>query len=152
MKEIRLKNSDKVALVDDDDYERLSQFVWRFQKGRQTGYAVRGDGILMHSEVLGTALEVDHVNRNGLDNRKVNLRHATPSQQQANKIKGNWRKFTSKYKGVHFYQNRWQATICKNKKKIYLGRFLDEVDAARAYDRAAIELFGEFAATNFPET
>ena len=107
--------------------------------------------IQMHRFVLNLKpedSELDHVNRNGLDNRKSNLRKATRSNQMANarKRKG---ELTSKFKGVCWTRRRWQSNITVNGKQIYLGRFKDETEAALAYDTAAKEHFGEYAKTNF---
>lgn len=103
--------------------------------------------------VLGRPLtnleEVDHKNHNGLDNRRSNLRLADSSQNHANsRPRAN---ATSVYKGVYFSKQRgyWCAQITVNNRGIYLGSFNSEMDAAKAYDRAAREHFGEFASTNF---
>ena len=114
---------------------------------------------LILSRILGRELKVsehvDHINHNGLDNRRENLRIATVSQNHANegKRRGN---YSSKYKGVYLRSDRlhlgYHARISsKSEGTIWLGRFGDdEVAAARAYDRKALELFGEFAYLNFP--
>ena len=91
----------------------------------------------------------DHINHNGLDNRRKNLRLCTNSQNF-----GNQRKRPNKssiYKGVCFYKrdSKWQVGIECNYKKYYLGRFDNEIEAAKVYDKKAAELFGEFAYTNF---
>ena len=93
----------------------------------------------------------EHENCITLDNRRFNLRVASGSQNQANRPAS--KRSTSGYKGVSWYRNRdkWQASIQKNGKKTNLGYFSDKVEAARAYDKAALEMFGEFARLNFPE-
>lgn len=159
MKEIKLsvqgKNKGKyVALVDDEDFEYLNQFRWNAHKGRNTFYAVRQltvDGKktaqLMHGEVMKGKC-IDHIDGNGLNNQKSNLRFCTLSENQMNKRKRY--NCTSIYKGVYFNKRakKWLARIGINGKDIHLGLFASEVDAARAYNAKAIELFCEFANLN----
>ncbi len=151
----------KYAIVDDDDYYRLARYKWYAQKAWNTYYAVRNGprragakqkSILMHREVLqvGDGLVVDHINHNGLNNRKANLREATFSQNNYNR-RGNLKNCSSKYKGVHLHRGKkWRAMIKVNKKSMHIGSFDDEAEAARAYDKTARELQGDFATTNFP--
>jgi hypothetical protein len=141
MPEIRL-NTGAIAIVDEKDFARLSQFHWREHKGRYTSYAVR-------SVSNRCGLKVDHRNGNGLDNRRSNLRHVTNIQNLQNQRAS--RKGSSRFKGVHWVpENKcWMARICVNKQQMRLGRFKNEEEAARAYDRAAREHFGEFARPNF---
>lgn len=146
----------KVAIVDAEDYDRISQFHWR---AIFTGvwYAVRNVGaknnkrrVAMHNEVLNAPPTVllDHKNHNGLDNRKQNLRIATQSQNRINaRVSSN---NTSGYKGVVRRPKRWIAQIGFQHKKIPIGSFSTAEDAARAYDAKAVELYGEFAYLNFP--
>ena len=107
----------------------------------------------IHRLLLGATnpkMQVDHINGNKLDNRKENLRLATNQQNQHNvgKRKNN----TSGYKGVSWYRKRkkWKAAIKHNKKSIHLGYYDTPEEASRAYDKAAVEFFGEFAHLNFP--
>jgi predicted Zn-ribbon and HTH transcriptional regulator len=102
----------------------------------------------MHQLIAGSR-NVDHVDGNGLNNRRSNLRPATKSQNGANARKNPGK--TSRYKGVFWDRERsaWQAKIMVNRKALSLGRFASEEDAALAYDLAAREAFGEFALTNF---
>jgi hypothetical protein len=153
MKEIQLTKGKK-ALVDDVDYEYLSQ--WKWHVGSH-GYAVRTSSdaskrkILMHRVIMQTSekMEADHISGDKLDNRRSNLRHADSSQNKMNK--GPQCNNKSGYKGVcwHSQKEKWHAQIkCRDVKKS-LGLHLSSEDAARAYDRAAIEYFGEFAYLNF---
>jgi len=107
----------------------------------------------MHRDVLkvGEGLVIDHVNRKGLDNRKGNLRGATHSENARNRGKLK-RGGVSAYKGVCRCVGRkgWQARIKVDGKLLFLGYFREEVNAAKAYDAAAREYFGEFAGVNFP--
>lgn len=149
--------------VDDADFEMLNARRWQYGPG---GYAVtnfsrrgakpRGSStwqIAMHRLLLDVAVgvSVDHINRDKLDNRRVNLRVASMSQQMAN-TKLNVRN-TSGFRGVT--KNRkgstWKATIGHKPakhRKLYLGNFTTAEDAARAYNRAAKKLFGDFAQLN----
>lgn len=157
MKRIRLTQG-RVALVDDEDYDRLSVHNWCYS-GSAGGYAVRNaprkngrrqKAILMHREMLGTpdGLDTDHRDRNTLNNQKSNLRLATKVQNGGNRPKTHGT--TSKFKGVYFDKNRkkFNVMIQVNGKRHCLGRFDVELDAARAYDEAAKKLFGAFAGLN----
>ena len=161
MKQIPLHNrvGDLVAyaLVDDEDYFEAALYRWSFSSD---GYAQRGirnaDGRLS-SESLHVFLKgrrpgytIDHINRNKLDCRRSNLRWATASQQGQNREA--WG--LSEFNGISWDNDRggsWRARITVDGRTIRIpGRYQREEDAARAYDRKAIELFGEFAKTNFP--
>lgn len=145
MKIIKLSRN-KEALVDDDDYERLNQLTWNCNS---KGYAVRQS--YLHNEIIKApkGLVVDHINGNPLDNRKCNLRIATKSQNKINSKKYTGNR-TSKYKGVHYNKrdNIWLARIGINRKRIYLGSFKTEKEAALAYNEAALIYHKEFAVLN----
>ena len=149
----------KTALVDYIDYKYLSQWKWHFFDNR---YAARKEHIyispkkygtktvLMHREImkLNSSQFVDHKNRNGLDNRRENLRMATRQQNQCNqKIRND---NMSGFKGVSWYKsrNKWLSEIHSNNKKIFIGYFDKLKDAATAYNKKAILLHGEFASLN----
>lgn len=147
---------DLSALVDYEDLELLSEYNWWAYRGWTGYYAVQGrkkgtkEIVYMHRVILGLGPddpEVDHKDGDPLNNQKENLRLATRSQQLANSVKRPGT--SSRYKGVTRHQGRWMAQIKVNGKHIYLGMFGDEEDAARAYDKAAKEAFGEFAKPNF---
>jgi hypothetical protein len=145
----------KFALVDDEDFEWLNQWKWHYQPSEENGYATRLDmkthkTILMHRLILNCprGKETDHRDTVGLNNQRYNLRACSRSQNEWNKNRQS--NNTSGFKGVSFYDNRYNARIQKNKSPIYLGRFVDPESAAKAYDAKAKELFGDFARLNFP--
>lgn len=230
-KEIYMTHGE-VVLVDDEDYERVNQYKWHSAKRNCTTYAdcqIRNENgklvsILMHRLIMGTpkGMQTDHINGNGLDNRKQNLRIASPAENSKNrqvrgKMKGfsfkkttdsffayinvnskrinlgyftseiaaacaydyaakkyhkefaclnfpngqplteqelenyrSWWKFTSKYRGVHFdkQRNKWKVEIMLNRKSISVGVFADEIEAAKAYNEAAIRIHGDKAKLN----
>ena len=146
----------KYAIVDAEDYERVSRYKWCLSRTGNQLYAYRkhrGKTIRMHQFIMKPpkGMVVDHIDGNGLNNRRSNLRICTRPENNLNRrrnpntatgFKGVWRdKKTGKY---------WAHTQLKGK-RIRLGAFDTAVEAAHAYDRKAIELFGEFARLNFPE-
>lgn len=148
----------QVALIDDEDFELVSQYSWHTNTNPSGNCYARGckgknrKQILMHRLILRVSQNqfIDHINGDGLDNRKENLRITTHTQNNMNKHKS-WG--FSKYKGVYWNkkENKWIAHLKKNSKRIFLKRFNSEIDAALAYDAKARELFGEFARPNFSE-
>ncbi len=162
LREIELTQG-KVALVDDEDYLNLVGFPWYAAKQRIHWYAVYATGDAkhrkshrMHSIIMKTpgGYEVDHRDGNGLNNQRQNLRISTATQNSRNRRKSKAfynRQLSSQYKGVSLQKssNKWISRIMQNRRPIWLGIFEDEVDAARAYDTAAIQYHGEFARLNF---
>jgi len=142
------------ALVDPEMVEILSQFSWCacVPKG-SSGYAMRFDGtnfVYMHRVIMEASKEqlVDHINGNTLDNRKENLRFANKSQNASNTVKSRGK---SKYKGVWYQPSRkkpWKAELTHNNTKFSLGSYATEEEAALAYNKMAVQLFGEFAMEN----
>lgn len=144
----------KFALVDDEDFEYISQWKWCVA-GR---YAIRVTQknkikkmISMHREINKTpdGLITDHVNGDGFDNRKINLRTCTQKENCHNQ-RAQSKKKSSKFKGVSWRRDckKWRAYIALNKKIKHLGYFDDEKDAAMAYNRAALVLHGDFCRLN----
>jgi hypothetical protein len=161
MKEIELLQN-KIVLVDDEDYERLKNFKWYYNNHNSSGigYAFRFVKISptqrkflsMHRQILGlppgSIPMVDHKDGNGLNNCKSNLRICTNQQNQFNsKLRSD---NTSGFKGVYysFKEKKWRSTIKIGKKRMCLGAFSNKIDAAKAYNQAAIEHIGEFAKIN----
>jgi hypothetical protein len=149
----------KFAIVDPDDYHRLRKYKWQLQRSPSNFYAKRAIRerskyilVLMHREILKVAdnLVVDHINHNGLDTRKANLRPATQLQNTWNNLR---RRGKNRFRGVFWDkgEKKWQARLAYDYKKIHLGFFDDDVEAAKAYDEAAKKLRGEFAVLNFDE-
>lgn len=161
LKRIQLTRG-KVALVDEADHGLLARYRWYALPGATEGlwYAFRTtptSTLLMHRVVLGLqdpetgenlapGVEVDHRNGDGLDNRRGNLRRATRGQNGRNRRA--WGR--SRFLGVNRSRGRWLAQIRVDGRNRFLGRFDDEEEAARAYDRAALEHAGEYARLNFP--
>lgn len=153
MKTIQLTQG-KSTIVDDGDFIELSKYKWYAEK-RSNGYYARttinGKNFYMHRFILSLSDKskyADHINRNTLDNRRINLRECTPVDSSCNK--GKRQNTSSQYLGVCFDKSRgkFMAYVNYNKKRTYLGRFASEADAAIAYNKKAILLQKEFANLN----
>lgn len=152
MKEITLTRG-FVAMVDDEDYTALSAHKW-FAKSdhNHTVYAARnchGRTFRMHRIILNapSGVLVDHINGNGLDNRRENLRLATPQENSRNRrLRSD---SISRFKGVAMVRGAWRMCI-KVEGKVVYREFDTETDAAKAYDEWASRYFGQFARLNFP--
>jgi len=155
----------KFAIVDDEDYDLFSGAVHAFCTDG-IWYAVKsahsGSNVYPHRQILERILgrslnraeHADHKNGDSLDNRRANIRLATSTENQRNRRKQRTfcgRPTSSIYKGVKFMpkEKRWHATIYIARKPVFLGSYVNEIDAAYAYDKAACERFGDFARTNF---
>lgn len=155
MKEIKLTKN-QVALIDDADFDVLSKQKWSaHQRARHYGYYAigtmkSGKSVLMHRFILDVKdpnMVVDHIDGNGLNNQRGNIRICTRSQNSKNSRSrvGS----SSRYLGVNKrYNGRFQAHIRVGGKIKCLGTFINEIDAAKAYDRAAVEYNGQFASVN----
>ncbi len=153
MKQIKLTQG-QVTLVDDEDYKRLISRKWHATKLSYDGFAAvctqQNKTTIMHRVITNApkGKDVDHINHNTLDNRKTNLRVCTRSQNLRNRLKV---RGISRYKGVTFFPKRnkkWCARIRYNSKMNHLGYYTTEKEAAIAYNKAAIEVFGDFANLN----
>jgi HNH endonuclease len=147
----------KFALVDAADYKWLSRYKWFVSKGHGGKYYAmshcggRPQPIAMHRLIMKPprGLVVDHIDGNGLNNRRCNLRVCTQAQNLRNRA---GRIATSRFKGVSYDRRRhkWAACISQDSRTIHIGHFDDEIEAAFAYDLRAVALAGEFAYLNFP--
>lgn len=165
MKKIEIEQKGKTyyTLVDDEDYDVFNSYTWYINaKGAvycgDKSIRKYGSGLL-HRLVLGLTsdnLDVDHKDGNKLNNQKENLRTCTRTQNQQNR--GKTRASTTGYKGVTVYKGRFDdpskykfvSSVKVNGKRLHLGYFDSPIDAAHAYDIAAIQHYGEFAKLNFP--
>jgi len=161
MKKIPLTRG-KFALVDDEDFEELSKWNWFLNIGTNTNYAERKTNckekkngaktsVRMHRFIMNPPknMQVDHIDHNGLNNTKKNLRICTPSQNKMNtQLPSN---NTSGFKGVHFHKRnkKWLAQIYVNKRRMYLGYFKSPEKAYKKYCDFAKLYYGEFA--NLPK-
>lgn len=151
-----------VALIDPEDFDAVSAFKWRFVRIRGHNYAVQmgphaagTPAVPLHRFIVSlmgldaTGMDVDHINGDGLDNRRANLRVVTHAENLRNR--GKQANNKSGYKGVHWHsrKERWVASIRAEGKNKWLGSFKSPQEAALAYDRAARLYHGEFAVTNF---
>lgn len=157
MKTIKLTQG-KVALVDDADYEAVSQYRWHAQKMGRCFYAARSvkkpDGRpayqFLHHFLMPGVARIDHRDGNGCNDQRKNIRPATKRQNsqgaRQKKIGA-----TARFRGVVRHRcGKWQSQITVDGKQIYLGLSTSEIEAAKVYDKAAREFFKEFACPNFP--
>lgn len=159
VREIKLTKG-KVALVDEEDFDILSQFNWIYNpKGyayASIGYRVNGERrkrykkIYMHRMILNPPpnMKVDHIDGNGLNNTRANLRIVTQGQNVINKR--NQSNNSSGYKGVYWNKQRqkWHVRVFKNRKCLYSGFFDSVHEAGKAYNQQALKIHGEFAKLN----
>lgn len=152
---ILLKNVNKWCLVDTEDVEKIKICTWYSKKDKWNQYArgmIKGKEVKMHRYIMGVTdpkIHIDHINGNGFDNRKENLRIANNSTNHMNqKMRSD---NTTGYKGVARRGSKYDARIAKDKVNYSLGSYETKEEAAEAYDIAALKLFEEFARLNFEE-
>jgi hypothetical protein len=145
----------KHAIVDAADYPELSRYKWYALAPSRDGrfYAVRkekGQTVLMHRQIMNPpdGMVVDHIDGNSLYNRRRNLRICTPFQNAQNQRRP--KRGESKFVGVYRVGDKWEASVGHRGRTYYVGRFDDEVEAAKARDAKKLELAGEYAGLNFP--
>lgn len=146
----------RFALIDDEDAVKVLPYKWRviqnrYAVGRLHGIS-KNPSVRLHRLVMDAPydMDVDHIDHDGFNNQKDNLRICTTSQNLANQRPQKRVGKTSRFKGVFWAseKRKWQAQVKKDGKKIFLGRFLNENDAATAYNEAAKQIFGNFAFLN----
>jgi hypothetical protein len=154
MKRIKFSNKPGSFIVDDSDYADVKLFNW----------STNGDKKQIHSRIGGKVVAIanyimndyesvfDHIDRNFLNNSRINYRRCSQSQNMANRDKAKDAVY-SKHKGVTWdmSRNKWLAQITVKNKHIFIGRFNNEIDAAKAYNQVALKYFGEFAVLNILE-
>lgn len=147
------------AIIDKEDYDRVNDLPWHPEVSRTTVYVrtsrnSKTPNKSLHRFIMNAkpGQVVDHINFNGLDNRKANLRFCSVKENADHSRK--YRDSTSNFKGVSWQMSaqKWRAQIqAEPGRLLYLGSFIDETEAAKVYDQKAKELFGEFAVLNFPD-
>ena len=139
--------------IDKEDLEKIKPFKWFNRRGYIMAHIYKNGkrtSLYMHRLIMNVpdGTEIDHIDGDGLDNRKKNLRFATRQQNAFNQPLNSFN--TSGFKGVGWVKarKRWRAILCLNGRDIYLGIFKDKFDAARAYNKGATQYFGEYARLN----
>ena len=156
MKEIKLTQG-KVALINNEDFEFINQFKWYiYDNYGRNFYAICSTHkpdktIFMHRLIMNVSdfkIQIDHKDRNGLNNQRFNLRTCTSSQNAMNRKK--IKNCSSKFKGVHWnkQKKKWRSVVEIDNKKKHLGYFDNEIEAAKTYNKAATKYFREFARLN----
>lgn len=143
------------VLIDDEDYEKIKNYTWGVQYSKRAdsfyiARKIKNKTLLLHRVIANCPDDkiIDHINHNTLDNRKENLRICVNAENCRNMNKPK-HGVTSVYKGVRKYRNnKYSVCIKYNKKQIHIGYYDSEIEAAKAYDKAALKYHGEFAKLN----
>lgn len=147
----RDENIINYTIIDKEDYPLVKKFRWHYSN---RGYVVSSTSVYLHTIIMGEKKGFNYIDGNLLNNRKCNLREATREETMRNRGKFKLNRFgdvpSSKYKGVYWAKagNEWRASIHLNGGPKYLGSFVEEKDAAHAYNKAALKHFKEFARIN----
>lgn len=149
---VSVETKGKILLIDKDDYEKIKNYSIN-TSDKYPRIWIKKRPTKLHRYLLNydsSKFQVDHIDGNVYNNRRNNLRICTRSQNNMNRRKSP--KCSSKYKGVSFHKkkNKWQIAIFCNRKRILIDYFKDEIEAAKAYDNKARELFGDYGTYNFP--
>ena len=148
---LKLKNTDKSALIDDKDIPKTYGRNWFLSTAGVATSNGRGKTLLLHRLITNcpSKLVVDHINHNTLDNRSINLRICTQSQNIMNRRKP--KNNTSGFKGVVWFKpvKKWQVCVRAYGKKYCVGYFKNKIQAAKAYDAKILQLHGDYSLTNF---
>lgn len=139
------------AVCDEDRFAAVSKYSWRLDRNGYPCAKIKDFTIRLHSFLYKNQGQIDHVNGSKVDNRSCNLRFVNHCQNRVNV--GKKKNTKNKFKGITFNKrkNKWQAQIGHNYKNITIGSFDSQEDAAKAYDKKAQELYGEYARLNFSE-
>lgn len=161
MKEVPVSNGKYTAFVNDEDYGTVSKYVWYIYKSNSNSLYARAKirtgnkikKVFMHRFILKAKDGdiIDHIDHNGLNNQRNNIRIANPSINSMNRRNSKKESSTSIYKGVYKKGNRYIARITKDGIEYFYGSYIEEDDAGLAYNRGAIEHFGEYAVLNVIE-
>jgi len=147
---ISSKGVDHICQYDVSDQELIEKYRWHLNGQGYASTLIEGKQVMMHRLILGIVdqpdIEVDHIHHNKLDNRRAMIRTCSRAENSRNRIK---KRGYSKFKGVYRENYLWHSQICFNQKVLNLGRYRSELTAAKAYDRAARLMFGEFSNPNF---